>query len=325
MAGCDILESKNKIPLIVVCGPTASGKTGLGIKLAQHYNGEVVSADSMQIYKGMDIATAKPTDEEMQDIPHHMIDCVDPEASYSVAEYAESARKIIENIYLRKKTPVLVGGTGLYINAILNNIEFGQESSDEELRKQLNKRLITEGAEVLLKELESFDPQSAKRLGTINHRRLVRAIEIYKTTGKTMTQFIEESRLVPSPYNDVRIGLSCNNRQNLYNKINKRVDIMVKQGLIEEAQEFRTHSYSQTAVKAIGYKELEPYFTGEITLQEALENLKRETRRYAKRQLTWFRRDEKINWIYTDKITSQEIVDLAVDFVDKSGIIKTYL
>ncbi|MEE0929707.1 MAG: tRNA (adenosine(37)-N6)-dimethylallyltransferase MiaA [Acutalibacteraceae bacterium] len=319
------MESKNKIPLIVVCGPTASGKTGLGIKLAQHYNGEVVSADSMQIYKGMDIATAKPTDEEMQDIPHHMIDCVAPESSYSVAEYAESARKIIENIYLRKKTPVLVGGTGLYINAILNNIEFGQESSDEELRKQLNKRLITEGAEVLLKELESFDPQSAKRLGTINHRRLVRAIEIYKTTGKTMTQFIEESRLVPSPYNDVRIGLSCNNRQNLYNKINKRVDIMVKQGLIEEAQEFRTHSYSQTAVKAIGYKELEPYFTGEITLQEALENLKRETRRYAKRQLTWFRRDEKINWIYTDKITSQEIVDLAVDFVDKSGIIKTYL
>lgn len=325
MAGCDILNSKNKIPLIVVCGPTASGKTGLGIKLAQHYNGEVVSADSMQIYKGMDIATAKPNDEEIQGIPHHMIDCVEPKVSYSVAEYVESARKIIEDIYLRKKTPVLVGGTGLYINAILNNIEFGQDNFDEELRKQLNNRLLTEGAELLLKELESFDPQSAERIGITNHRRLIRAIEIYKTTGKTMTQFIEESKLVPSPYNDVRIGLSCSNRQNLYNKINKRVDIMVQQGLIEEAQEFRTLSYSKTAVKAIGYKELESYFTGEITLEEALENLKRETRRYAKRQLTWFRRDEKINWIYTDQITLQQIVNLAIDFVDKSGIMKSIL
>lgn len=319
------MNSKNKIPLIVVCGPTASGKTGLGIKLAQHYNGEVVSADSMQIYKGMDIATAKPNDKEMQGIPHHMIGCIEPKVSYSVAEYVESARKIIEDIYLRKKIPVLVGGTGLYINAILNNIEFGQDNSDEELRKQLNNRLLTEGAEVLLKELESFDPQSAERLGTTNHRRLIRAIEIYKTTGKTMTQFIEESKLVPSPYGDVRIGLSCSNRQNLYNKINKRVDIMVQQGLIQEAQGFRTLSYSKTAVKAIGYKELEPYFTGEITLEEALENLKRETRRYAKRQLTWFRRDEKINWIYTDEITSQQIVDLAIDFVDKSGIMKNIL
>lgn len=319
------MESKNKIPLIVVCGPTASGKTGLGIRLAQHYDGEVVSADSMQIYKGMDIATAKPTDEEMQGVPHHMIDFLAPEVSYSVAEYAESARKIIEDIYLRKKIPILVGGTGLYINAILNNIEFGQDNYDEELRKQLNNRLLTEGAETLLKELEGFDPQSAKRLGTTNHRRLIRAIEIYKTTGKTMTQFIEESRLVPSPYDDVRIGLNCSDRQNLYNRINKRVDIMVQQGLIGEAQEFRTLSYSKTAVKAIGYKEFEPYFTGKITLEEALESLKRETRRYAKRQLTWFRRDNKINWIYTDKITSQQIVDLAIDFVDKSGIMKNML
>lgn len=319
------MEIKNKIPLIVVCGPTASGKTGLGIRLAQYYNGEVVSADSMQIYKGMDVATAKPTAEEMQGITHHMIDCVETNKSYSVAEYVESARKIIENIYLRKKIPVLVGGTGLYINSILNNIEFGEDNYDEELRKSLNNRLIVEGAEALLKELESFDPRSAERLGTTNHRRLIRAIEIYRTTGKTMTQFIEESRLVPSPYDDVRIGLNCKDRQNLYNRINKRVDIMVQQGLIEEAEKFRTLSYSKTAVKAIGYKELEPYFTGEITIEEALENLKRETRRYAKRQLTWFRRDEKIKWIYTDEITSQQIVDLAIEYVEKSGIIKNTL
>lgn len=320
------MENKNKIPLIVVCGPTASGKTGLGIKLAQHYNGEVISADSMQIYKGMDIATAKPTDKEMQGIVHHMIDCVEPEKSYSVAEYVESARKIIADIYyFQKKIPVLVGGTGLYINSILNNIEFGKDNFDTELREQLNNRLLTEGPEVLLKELESFDPLSAKRLGTINHRRLIRAIEIYRTTGKTMTQFIEESRLLPSPYQDVRIGLNCSDRQHLYEKINKRVDIMIQQGLIDEAQKFRKFSYSKTAVKAIGYKELEPYFTGEFTLEEALENLKRETRRYAKRQITWFRRDKKINWIYTDKIPSHKIVDLAIEIVDKSGIMKNRL
>lgn len=315
------MNNQNKIPLIVVCGPTASGKTGLGIKLAQHFNGEIVSADSMQIYKGMDIATAKPTTEEMQGVVHHLMGFVEPTESYSVAEYVEVAHNVIKDIYSRGKTPILVGGTGLYINSLLNNIEFGKENSDDEIRNKLKHRLLEEGADSLLKELESFDPDSAKRLGTSNHRRLIRAIEIYKTTGKTMTQFIEESRLIPTPYNDVRIGLICENRQNLYDKINKRVDIMVESGLVAEAEQFRKNDYSATAVKAIGYKELEPYFTGDSTLENVLESLKRETRRYAKRQLTWFRRDEKINWIYTDKMPTDEIVNRAVEIVNQSGIL----
>lgn len=315
-------NSQNKIPLIVVCGPTASGKTGLGIELAKKYNGEVVSADSMQIYMGMDIATAKPTPQEMKGVTHHLISYVQPTESYSVAQYVEEAHKVIKDIYNRGKTPILVGGTGLYINSLVNNIEFGKENSSDEIREQLYKKLEAQGAESLLQQLAQFDPQSAQRLGTANHRRLIRAIEIYLTTGKTMTQHIAESKLAPTPYNDVRIGLSCKDRENLYNKINLRVDLMVEQGLLEEAENFRNQAYSNTAVKAIGYKELEPYFNGSLTLSQALENLKRETRRYAKRQLTWFRRDEKINWILTDTMTKQQVLQNAVDIIDNSGVIK---
>lgn len=324
LAGCDNLfnNSQNKIPLIVVCGPTASGKTGLGIELAKKYNGEVVSADSMQIYMGMDIATAKPTPQEMKGVTHHLISYVQPTESYSVAQYVEEAHKVIKDIYNRGKTPILVGGTGLYINSLVNNIEFGKENSSDEIREQLYKKLEAQGAESLLQQLAEFDPQSAQRLGTANHRRLIRAIEIYLTTGKTMTQHIAESKLIPTPYNDVRIGLSCKDRENLYNKINLRVDLMVEQGLLEEAENFRNQAYSNTAVKAIGYKELEPYFNGSLTLAQALENLKRETRRYAKRQLTWFRRDEKINWILTDTMTKQQVLHNAVDIIDNSGVIK---
>lgn len=307
-----------KIPLIVVCGPTASGKTSLGIALAKHYNGEIISADSMQIYKGMDIATAKPTQSEQQGIIHHLISYVEPTQAYSVAEYVKNAHDKIKEISQKGKIPILVGGTGLYINSVLNNIEFSEADVDQRLREELHKRLEAEGANVLLNELAVFDKESAERIGTSNHRRLIRAIEIYKTTGKTMTQHNQESMLVPSPYNDVRIALTCDDRQKLYDRINKRVDIMVEDGLIEEAKEFRKQSYSSTAVKAIGYKELEPYFLGSASLEEALENLKRETRRYAKRQLTWFRRDEKINWLLTDKLTPQELIENAITIIDKS-------
>ena len=325
MVGCDCLNNENniikKIPLIVVCGPTASGKTSLGIALAKHYNGEIISADSMQIYKGMEIATAKPTEEEQQRIIHHLISYVEPTQSYSVADYVKTAHNKIREINNKGKTPILVGGTGLYVNSLLNNIEFSESNTDTELRKELYNRLEKEGAESLLNELAEFDEKSAERIGTTNHRRLIRAIEIYRTTGKTMTQHINDSMLVPSPYNDVRIGLTCNDRQKLYDKINKRVDVMVESGLIEEAENFRNQKYSATAVKAIGYKELEPYFTGSTSLETALENLKRETRRYAKRQLTWFRRDEKINWLFTDEMTSEELIEKAIAIIDKSNIL----
>ena len=322
MVGCDFLNNENitteKIPLIVVCGPTASGKTSLGIALAKYYNGEIVSADSMQIYKGMDIATAKPTQVEQQGIIHHLISYVEPTETYSVADYVKNAHDKIKEIHKKGKTPILVGGTGLYINSVLNNIEFSETDVDTKLRDELYKRLENEGAQALLSELAEFDKDSAERIGTSNHRRLIRAIEIYKTTGKTMTQHNKESMLIPSPYNDVRIALTCDNRQNLYDRINKRVDIMVESGLIEEAKAFRNQNYSSTAVKAIGYKELEPYFLGQASLEDALENLKRETRRYAKRQLTWFRRDEKIKWLFTDKLTTEELIENAIAIIDKS-------
>lgn len=309
------MTKENKIPLIVVCGPTASGKTGLGVILAEKYNGEIVSADSMQIYRGMDIATAKPTAEEMRGIKHHLIDYIPTDKDYSVADYVEQAHKAILEIYNSGKIPIMVGGTGLYINSVLNNIEFGKENFDKALREELNNRIEKEGAEILLRELSEFDPQSAKRIGTSNNRRLIRAMEIYKTTGKTMTEFIEKSKLTPSPYKDVRIGLTCENRQNLYNKINLRVDKMLENGLLDEARDFFKNSYSTTSAKAIGYKELEPYFQGLVSLEKAVENLKMATRRYAKRQLTWFRRDESINWIFTDVITEEQVVKKAEEII----------
>ncbi|MEE0266225.1 MAG: tRNA (adenosine(37)-N6)-dimethylallyltransferase MiaA [Acutalibacteraceae bacterium] len=312
----------DKIPLIVVCGPTASGKTSLGIAIAKHFNGEIISADSMQIYKGMDIATAKPTKEEQQQVPHHLIDYVEPTTAYSVADYVKTAHDKIKEVYSKGKVPVMVGGTGLYIDSLVNNVEFTEADVDNDLREKLHNRLQTEGAEVLLEELRQFDEESAQRIGTSNHRRLIRAIEIYLTTGKTMTQHIKESKLVPSPYKAVYIALSCKDRQKLYDRINKRVDLMAESGLVAEAEEFRQQEYSSTAVKAIGYKELEPFFTGNTTLEQALENLKRETRRYAKRQLTWFRRNENINWLFTDELTGDEVISRAVDVIKESNILK---
>ncbi len=325
MAGCDILNNElntEKIPLIVVCGPTASGKTSLGIAIAKHFNGEIISADSMQIYKGMDIATAKPTKDEQQQIPHHLIDYVEPTTAYSVADYVKTAHQKIKEVYSNGKVPVLVGGTGLYIDSLVNNVEFTEADVDSEIREKLYNRLQTEGADVLLKELSQFDEESAQRIGTSNHRRLIRAIEIYLTTGKTMTQHIKESKLVPSPYKAIHIALSCKDRQKLYDRINKRVELMVEAGLIQEAEEFRKQEYSSTAVKAIGYKELEPFFTGDTTLEQALENLKRETRRYAKRQLTWFRRNKNIKWLFTDELTTDEVINNAIDIIEESNILK---
>lgn len=320
------MNNQSLIPLVVVVGPTASGKTGLGIRLAKRYNGEIISADSMQIYKGMSVATAKPTKQEMQGIPHHLLDFIEPDKTFSVAEYVDCAHEAARDIYSRGKLPLLVGGTGLYINSVINNITFGSENSDDAVRKNLQARLEKDGIDTLLKELAVYDPQSAQRLsdGTSkgNGKRIIRAMEIYIVTGITMTEHLEKSKLIPSPYNDVRIGITCKNRDNLYKKINQRVDVMVRCGLIEEADKLRRTKLSNTAAKAIGYKELEPYFNGEKTLDAALDKLKMETRRYAKRQLTWFRRDEKINWIYTDEFnTEEEVVKKAEEIIKLSGVI----
>ncbi len=288
---------QDKIRLLAVVGPTASGKTALSIELAKKYDGEIVSADSMQIYKGMNIATAKPTREEMQGIPHHLMDFLPPTESFSVSQYVVLARKAIEDISSRGKLPILCGGTGLYYSSIADNIQFPEEAPNEALREELKQRYINEGGAALLRELAEFDSETAAGLHENNGKRIIRAIEIYRTTGITMSEHIKSSRLTPTPYSLTAIGIAFPDRQLLYDRINRRADLMLEAGLVEEARDFYGSRNGRTAALAIGYKELKPYLDGELTLDEAVENLKRETRRYAKRQLTWFRRDKRINWV----------------------------
>lgn len=289
-----------KIPLIVVAGPTASGKTALGAELAKRLDGEVVSADSMQIYKGMDIASAMPTEEEMQGVPHHMLSFLPQGERYSVAAYCEQANRCISDIVSRGRQPIIVGGTGLYISSLVDNIEFTQQPTDLKLREKLGKRLEALGAAALLEELRAVDPESAARLHENDTKRILRALELYYQTGVTITEQTRLSRLNGSPYSPFIIGLNAHDRNYLYERINKRVGIMAENGLVDEARRCLAENKA-TAAQAIGHKELEPYFNGEMTLDEALDNLRMQTRRYAKRQLTWLRRDERVNWIYIDE------------------------
>ncbi len=289
-----------KKKLIAIVGPTASGKTSLAIALAKKYNGEIVSADSMQIYKGMEIASAKPTEEEMQGIPHHLMSFLEPSETFSVSDYVRLATEVINDIIDRGKQPILCGGTGLYIRSLIDNVTFAAEQPDEALRAELNARFEEEGGEALLKELAAFDPTTAEKLSPNDGKRIVRAIEIYRTTGITMSEQISLSKLTPSPYDVTAIGLTFADRQNLYERINRRTDEMLVHGLLPEADHFYSSEKSVTSSAAIGYKELKPYLDGKITLDAAAERLKMETRRYAKRQLTWFKRDEYIHWIEVD-------------------------
>ena len=289
----------NKV--IAVVGATASGKTSLAIKIAQKYDGEVISADSMQIYKGMNIATAKPDKEEMCGIPHHLMDFLSPEKTFSVSQYVDMAKEKINDILSRGKVPVVCGGTGLYIRSLVENVRFSPHDSDEKLRNELNDRYEKEGGEVLLRELAEFDEETANTLHPSNNKRIIRAIEIFKTTGITMSEHIRDSKNIPSPYEWTVIGLAFADRQKLYDRINARVDIMLEAGLLDEAREFYREHKGKTATGAIGYKELKPYLDGEMSLDEAVERLKQVTRNYAKRQMTWFKKDEYINWIYADK------------------------
>lgn len=315
--GCDILE--NSIKVISIVGPTASGKTKLAVKLAQKFNGEIVSADSMQIYKGMQIATAKPTFDETEGVKHHLIDFVSPDETYSVAMFVKDASKCIADIYSRGKLPFMVGGTGLYVDSLLNNITFSVEQRDEKLSLELRKIYEDQGIDTLLKMLSEFDIDSANRLkAERNPKRIIRAIEFYKTTGITITEQNEKSKLVKSPYSPVKIGINYKDRAKLYERINKRVDLMLENGLVNEAQDVLSSKLSFTSIKAIGYKELLPYFNGEKTLDECVEKLKMETRRYAKRQITWFKRDLDINWLYADKYNSfEELLADAVEIIKK--------
>ena len=305
----------NKKTVIVIAGPTASGKTSLSIGIAKKIGGEIVSADSMQIYKDMDIATAKPTEAEMQGIPHHLISIVESDESFSVAAYKEKAVEAIADIFCKGRIPVVVGGTGLYIDTLVNNTTFFDfDKSDQ--REKLQMRLQNEGIEKLFDELKSVDPETAERLHINDTKRILRALEVYCSTGKTISLQAELSHENESQYNWLIIGLTAENRDVLYDRINRRVDIMLDDGLIEEAKNFFSSEKSSTAKQAIGYKELKGFFDGSISLEEATENLKRETRRYAKRQLTWFRRNKNINWINIDNKTSEEVLTEALAIID---------
>lgn len=306
----------NKPLVAVIVGPTASGKTSLSIETAKRLNGEIVSADSMQIYEQMDIATAKPTKEEMQNIPHHLIGFVPMGESFSVADYKNKAMSAIDDILRRGKMPIVVGGTGFYIDTLINNTEFlDYEKSD--IREKLEKRAESDGISALFDELKEIDSETASKLHLNDAKRIIRALEVYYSTGKTMTQQRELSHLNESKYNWCIIGLTANDRQLLYDRINKRVDIMVTDGLIEEARSFFASEVSKTAAQAIGYKELKPYFDGYVSLEDALEKLKMETRRYAKRQLTWFRRNENINWFNIDEMKKEELVEKTVTIINE--------
>lgn len=311
---------KNKIKIITVVGPTASGKTRLGVELAKKYNGEVISADSMQIYKGMQIATAKPTPEEMQGVPHHLMDFLPPDQTYSVAMFVNDAKKCIADITSRGKLPVIVGGTGLYVDSLLNNITFHESQRSTEISDELWKVYYADGVEKLLDMLKEFDSESAERLSSErNPKRIIRAIEFYKTTGITITEQNKNSKTEESPYSPVKLGINFEDRQKLYDRINKRVDLMLEEGLVAEAERVYNSELSFTSVKAIGYKELIPYFENKATPEECIEKLKRETRRYAKRQLTWFKRDRDIHWLYPDSEPDfAALLDKAVHIIKRS-------
>ncbi len=293
-----------KTKVIVVVGPTASGKTALGIHIAKQFNGEVVSGDSMQIYENMDIATAKPTKEEMDGIKHHLIGFVNPKDEYSVASFCEDAKKAVTEITQKGKLPVIVGGTGLYIDSFINNTTFFEDANSEKVRAELYNELKEFGIEKLYNELLSVDSEAAKKIHPNNEVKVIRALEIYRTTGKNLTEQNKQSHKKESEYEPLYIGISYKDREKLYERINKRVDIMLQTGLLEEAKEFYKKYASKTAVNAIGYKELKPFIDGEKTLEECVDHLKQSTRRYAKRQLTWFNRNEKINWVYPDSYES---------------------
>ena len=301
----------------VIAGPTASGKTSLSIELAKRFNGEIVSADSMQIYKRMDIATAKPDATEMQGIPHHLIGIIEPGDEFSVAQYKVKAIEAIEDILSRGKQPIVVGGTGLYIDTLIKNTEFfDYEKSD--IRSNLEARNEKEGTLSLLNELSSIDPATAEKLHINDTKRIIRALEVYYSTGKTISEQCELSHLTESPYRWCIIGLNADERQYLYNRINLRVDIMLENGLIDEAREFYASDVSHTAVQAIGYKELKPYLDGEKSLDSVIDKLKMETRRYAKRQLTWLRRYDEIKWLMIDRYNGTELVDQAAAFIEEN-------
>lgn len=288
--------------ILVIVGPTASGKTRMAVELAQRHNGEVISADSMQIYRTMDIGTAKPTKEQMGGIPHHMIDVADPEEDFSVARYVEMAARCVDDVLARGKLPIVAGGTGLYIDSLLSGRTFAPFSPDSALRGELERELAEKGGPAMLEALHQVDPEAAQRLHPNDHKRIIRALEVYRSTGKTITQHNRETQAIPPRYDALTIGLAFQDRQAMWKRIDQRVDEMVAAGLEDEVRRLLTSGISPkcTAMQAIGYKEFTQALSGEMTWQEAAEVVKLRSRQYAKRQLTWFGRNPNTRWVRWD-------------------------
>ena len=286
-----------KPKVIVIVGPTASGKTALSIELAKKINGEIVSCDSMQIYKDMTIGTAKPTVEEMQVIKHYLIDCVSPETRYSVADYKKDAEAAIKEILSKGKVPIIVGGTGLYLESLVYNIEYNEIEVDLKYREKLENRMTEEGLESLYNEASKIDPEAASKISKNDKKRIFRILEIYHSTNKTKTELEIESRKNKPEYDYILFGITMD-REKLYERINLRVDIMIKEGLIEEVKKLvEKYNNMPTALQGLGYKEVVEYLDGKLTKEEMIDKIKMETRRYAKRQLTWFRKYDNLTWI----------------------------
>ncbi len=307
----------------IIAGPTASGKTALAIQLAKAIGGEVVSADSMQIYSDVAVGTARPTIEEMDGVIHHLMGFLPLNDKYSVARYQEDATTAFEDIYRRGKTPVMCGGTGLYIQSFMENRQLFEEQPDPQLRKKYQDLAEREGNEALLDRLRVVDPESADRLHVNDRNRIIRALEVFESTGQTITKQVALSHSVPSPYTPCLFLLDFKDRQNLYERINRRVDIMLENGLLEEAKRVLTTDPEATVTQAIGYKEFLPYFDGEISLEDAADKLRQQTRRYAKRQLSWFHRMQGVHTLWVDEAAStDDLVRQAMDIyntVTKGG------
>jgi tRNA dimethylallyltransferase len=307
--------------LLILAGPTAVGKTSISIELAKRLNGEVISADSMQIYKHMDIGSAKIMKEEMQGIPHHLIDFIEPYENFSAAEYKKYAEETIDKIHERKHMPILAGGTGLYINSLIYNYSFTKANRDDVYRDLLMEQAATLGKEYVHGLLKAVDIESYSRLYPNDLKRVIRALEVYKLTGNTISQHIENEDIYNIPYKIYYFVLTMD-REKLYDRINMRVDKMIEKGLVEEVIKLKDMGYNSDmqAMKGIGYKEILFYLDGKIALEEAINMIKQGSRNYAKRQLTWFRKDNRINWIDKDEFSNEE--DIIEYIVNKQNLLK---
>jgi tRNA dimethylallyltransferase len=303
----------SKPPVLCIVGPTATGKSALGIELAKHLSGEVLSADSMQVYRGMDIGTAKVTREEQQGVPHHLLDLVSPDVRFTVADWVQRADAAISEIHARGNLPIVVGGTGLYIRAITEDLSFAEEEGSEEVRRRWFSYLQQHGPEALHQALRERDPASAARLHPNDTRRVIRALEVFELGGKPLSAHYDW-RVKGGRYWTEQFGLTAD-REVLYERVNARVDIMMEIGLLEEVAELRRLGYHRnlTSMQAIGYKELLTYLDGEVSLEQAVADIKMATRRFVKRQLSWFRRDPRVRWLHLDekgRIRSDDLQDI---------------